>query len=356
MKMKTSLLAFLSTTVFSLTLIGLTSNGLGQVDAEKAKTNSKIEEAPDEIEEIHGFKKETSDRLLSSLRKGAFSNNDSVSYLSLEMFSQHPEFHQSLGEGVQLELVKRAISKEFTAHFGLNILRQSEIQGLERQDLLLKMFKQSGGQNSNLDRDYVLAELKHVSETLVDRFAQEIEKNPLGEHTDKIDLIERLGRSAEKAVPALLKRYHALKELAAKEGRPPNYLNELIAIGEIGSSSGMEIILDACEEHGGEERERYFLVGIECVSRMLKSNSVSSSPYTKYAKSLMKNYDKDSSGFLSEAENSAMRRPIDMKYDRNRDRKLSEDEIVKSFGNKSRSSRSQTLNSKSIRESIGLDR
>ena len=365
-------LSFLTTqlaTIFVICLsFGINSNALGQdkSNREKTKSNQDVEISVDD-ESVLGFDEVTSERLLSSLRKGAFSKNASVSYHCLKMFSDHPDLHQGLGEGVQLELVKQALKQDFTISQGFEILVQSEIKGIEREELLLESFKFSFRERSKIDRKLVLAELSTVSESLIDRFIMEIENDPLGNHTDKLLVIEHFGSSAEKALPALLKRYRALKELAANEGRAANYMDVLFAVGEIQSKDGMEIILDAINERGGSERERYALVGFECLKRIVDAQYVGDANdgtvdkrYLKYAQSLVRTYDKNSDGLLSRDEMSKMRRPPKISSDRNGDQKISERELAQSLtgdlkSQRVSSSRSRTRNKELIRNSVRFD-
>lgn len=351
---------------FSLFSLGGNPNAFGQKKAENEQAISPQDaegsvEGSVEDESVLGLDKATSERLLSSLRKGVFSKNIDVSYRSLEMFSSHPELHQGLGEGVQLELVKQAIKHDSTSSQGFDILVQSEIKGIEREDLLLAMFKSSFRENTGIVRKSVLNELSLVSDSLVDRFVLLIDKDPLGDHSDKLKVIEHFGSSAEKALPALLKRYRALKELAAQEGRAANYMDVLFAVGEIRSKDGMEIILDAINERGGEEQEQYALVGFECLKRFVDTQNVGSADdrdslakYLKYAQSLVKTYDKDSDGLLSQGEMTKMSRPPRMDCDRDRDNKLSEKEIAQSL-NRGRTSRTRVQKSRSRRQDLIRD-
>ena len=365
MKLGSTFLTILMT--FFVSLIGFSSILPGQdgpVGGAAKKTASDEATAEDDGS-LFGLDEGMSERLLSSLRKGAFSKNDTVCYQSLLMFSKHPEMHQKLGEGVQLELVKQSLQRDTTHKLGFDILVQSEIRGIERQELLLDFFKSTfrSFENSRLKRSSVLQELVVESEAIVERFASEIDQEPLGEHVDKLLVIEHLGPYAEKAMPALLKRYHAVRALAAKEGRLPNYMDLLFAVGEIQSKDAMEIVLDACEERGSDERERYAVVGFECLNRIIEEpdRNVVTSPeaYRKYAERMVKTYDKNSDGFLSKEELAQMRRPIARSADRNRDGKLTASEIGMSLGQRETRGRNYSRSSRSskylIRESVDFN-
>lgn len=324
---------------------------------EQVAEKSKEEVVADE-ESQFGLDKETHERLLSSLKNGAFSKNDSICYRSFSILAERPEIHTELGEGVQLELVKRGFSREFTSEAALRILLNSKIKGLERQELLVRAFNESLSSSNERLKGQVLIELQSDCDATIEGFAAAIEKNPLGDHGEKISLIEYLGPKAEKALPALLKRYKALQESAAKDGRPAVYLNVLFAVGEIRSKDGMEVVLDACNERGSKERERYAQVGFECLNRIIgdiELNDVNPN-YIKYAEGLMKAYDKNSDGFLSAEEASAMRRPIDSSADANKDGRYTTNEIARSMAGGNKSSRSKRARSTPlIRDSIRFD-
>lgn len=363
---------------FFVSLIGFDSILLGQgaLIGDNLVGGAAKETTPDEAttthddESVFGLNEDMSERLLSSLRKGAFDKNETVCYQSLLMFSKHPELHRKLGEGVQLELVKQSLERDITNGLGFEILVQSEIGGIERQELLLDFFKSTfrSSRNSRLERQSVLQELIGESEAIVERFASEIDQEPLGEHADKLLVIEHLGPFAEKALPALLKRYRAVKEIAAKEGRLPNYMDLLFTIGEIQSKDAMEIILDACAERGSDERIRYAVVGFECLNRVVavideqvigkRGAAADPSAYKKYAQALMKKYDSNSDGLLTRDEIAKMRTPVSMNGDRNRDGRLTETELLRGiYPTSSRSSRSssRSRSKELIRNSVNLD-
>ena len=293
-------------------------------------------------------------RAIAAIRRSAMSDRDAVAIKAFEILASEPRYHQELGEGVQFELVKRGAESSELQGNALQILESSQISGIERQDLFLKFYR---SQNSRVSKQSLI-EIDEQWDKYLSRFIDQMKNNPLGDHALALSLIERWGPEAKDSLPHLLNIYQKRKKLAEETNRPVEFMDLLIAVGEMGPEGkpGLSLILDACEMKGNDEQSTtYVVAGFACFQKVTgqqqpKPGKGRYEEYLKYTESLIKKYDKDRDSKLSKAEVENMRRPL-TGADQNKDGFLTKTEIARAILGTGRPAYRST-----IRSDLGLEK
>ena len=342
---QTTLIRFILHCSIILPLLVCSGTGLCGQESKKPKPletqrpdNDENEQASKNRDLANALGDDMIEKMSRTVRRCAFSKDEQVALRAFKLFARRPGYHQKLGEGDQLELVNKGLESDQLQIFALTILESSEIQDTERHSLFLDFYKSSNPSVSQR----ALREINSNREQYLQRLISELTTNPLADHKTAFQLIELWGPQAKAALPALIKIYNARKEKAKQSNRPFDYLDILIAVGEIGSESsqaGVQLILDACNEKNDERGSKYVHAGLMSLERVADGRNISVGPieynatgvkYAKYGDSLFETYDKNKDGMLSNEETKKMRRPP-VGADLNGDGQVSKPELVQSL-------------------------